>query len=452
MNTPIVDFVKKYSQQKPLRLHMPGHKGNNFSGHENADITEIDGADVLYSANGIIKQSEENAATLFETQSTFYSAEGSSLSIRAMLYLIKIFAVQQGKNPLIAAGRNAHKTFINACAVLDIKTDWLLPQNTKTVISCVITADFLENYLKNAAEKPVAVYITSPDYLGNITDIKALSAICRKYGVLLLVDNAHGAYLKFLNPDSHPITLGADMCCDSAHKTLPVLTGGAYLHVSKNAPQFLSQNAQRALSLFASTSPSYLILQSLDAANHYLSDGYANRLACFLTKLNALKTDLTDTGYCLTGDEPLKLTVMCKPYGYTGFQIADILAKNNIFCEFSDPDYVVMMFTTETPAAGLKKLKRVLLNIPQKNALADSPPQLMPKTQSISLKDAVFSAGEWINTENSFGRISAMTDFACPPAVPVCIPGEKIDGNTLELFKYYNIDRCFVITEKIHNE
>ena len=222
MDTPIVDFVRNYADKKALRLHMPRHKGESFLGCESADITEIEGADVLYSPNGIIKQSEDNAAQIFGTSKTVYSTEGSSLSIRAMLYLVKIYGNTKNKKAFIAAGRNAHKTFVTAAALLDYKIDWLTADSDDTVISCNITPRILTEYLSKAEQKPLAVYVTSPDYLGNMLDIKGLAEVCRKYGVLLLVDNAHGAYLRFLAENLHPIALGADMCCDSAHKTLPV--------------------------------------------------------------------------------------------------------------------------------------------------------------------------------------------------------------------------------------
>ncbi len=445
MNTPIVDFVKKYANSDVLRLHMPGHKGNAVLGCEKFDITEIGGADVLYSADGIIAESQKNAAALFNAKATFYSTEGSSLCVRAMLYLVKVYAMQNGKRPIIAAGRNAHKTFVTAASLLDLKVDWLLPKSTQTVISCVITADYLDDYLQNAIEKPAAVYITSPDYLGLMTDIKSLSTVCRKHGVLLLVDNAHGAYLKFLSNDCHPITLGVDMCCDSAHKTLPVLTGGAYLHIGKESTDFFAKNAMQALSLFASTSPSYLILLSLDMANKYISDGYAENLIGFTVKVNELKEDLSKAGYCICGDEPLKLTVAPKSYGYTGCELADILLEKNIVCEFSDPDHVVMMLTPETSAAGLNRLKEVLLQIKPKAPIVKLPPIPTSKRIAISFAQALYAPHIKLSAKDCVGKISASFDAVCPPAIPIVLPGEVIDGDAVKCFEYYGIKEWSIV-------
>ena len=124
MDTPICEFVSQYAASDPLRLHMPGHKGSPFLGMEAMDITEIDGADSLFEAHGIIHKSEENASKLFGCP-TFYSTEGSSLCIRAMLYLCILYAKQEGKEPLIAAARNVHSTFIRAAAMLDFDIHWL---------------------------------------------------------------------------------------------------------------------------------------------------------------------------------------------------------------------------------------------------------------------------------------------------------------------------------------
>ena len=127
MKTPIADFVRRYGAGGTLRLHMPGHKGRGPLGVESLDITEIQGADSLYEASGVIRESEENASGLFGCP-TYYSVEGSSQCIRAMVYLALLRAKAQGRRPLIAAGRNAHRTFLGALALLDVEVLWLMPR------------------------------------------------------------------------------------------------------------------------------------------------------------------------------------------------------------------------------------------------------------------------------------------------------------------------------------
>ena len=283
MNTPIYDFVQNYIKSNTARLHMPGHKGVSFLGCEAFDITEIKGADELYAPDGIIKKSEENATKLFNTSKTIYSAGGSSQSINAMLYLAYLKA-DKTNIPFVLAGRNAHKSFIYALAKLDADVEWIYPPSTDSICSCVVTAKQIEEKLSNFENKPFAVYITSPDYLGGICDIEGISKICKNYNIPLLVDNAHGSYLKFCECDMHPISLGADMCCDSAHKTLPVLTGGGYLHIASDDRYSFSQNAVNAMAIFGSTSPSYLILQSLDLCNKYIDEKIKNDIESAFVK------------------------------------------------------------------------------------------------------------------------------------------------------------------------
>ncbi len=445
MKTPICDFVNKYNKSGKLRLHMPGHKGKNFLGIEGYDITEIDGADVLYNANGIIVESEENAAKLFGTAKTVYSTEGSSLSIRAMLYLATLYAKENGKKPIIAAGRNAHKVFMTAAALLDFDIAWIFPEKSENIISCDISPEYLDGFLSGMQEKPVAVYITSPDYLGNIADIKGISDICKKYGVLLLVDNAHGAYLRFLPENIHPISFGADMCCDSAHKTLPVLTGGAYLHISETAPDMFSENAERAMSLFASTSPSYIIMQSLDMANKYISDGYPERLADFAKEVANLKKSLSEYGFKLVGNEPMKLTVCPKSMGYTGIELSEILSENGVECEFSDPDFTVMMFTPEIGDDEIKHIGSILLQTEKKEEITDNPPDLSMPEKAMAVREAVFSASEEIDISECEGKILSSAAISCPPAIPITVCGEVIDKKAIKCFEYYGIKKCRVV-------
>ncbi len=445
--TPIADFVRGYGEKAPLRLHMPGHKG--MGGAEAADITEVDGADVLYSPKGIIKESEDIAGELFGTGKTVYSTEGSSLAIRGMLCLavMRHRKLHGGARPLVVAGRNAHKTFLSAAALLDFDVDFIYP-DSPGLVSCSITAEDLEKKLAAASLKPAAVYVTSPDYLGNCLDVGALSAVCRKYEVPLLVDNAHGAYLKFLPRDRHPITLGADMCSDSAHKTLPVLTGGAYLHISKTAPREFSLWAEAAMDTFASTSPSYLTMCSLDRANEYLSCGYKERLAAFAESVLSLKAKLSAAGYVSVGDEPLKLTLATGAYGYKGSDAARYLEKENIVAEFSDPDHVTMMLTPELGEEALERIGRTLLALPKKAAIVSAPPVLPRGERVLSLRDALLAPFVTVPVDESEGRVLAAANVSCPPAVPILISGERISREAVAAFRYYGIESVRVVLDE----
>ena len=441
MKTPICDFVKNYSESKSMRLHMPGHKGERFLGMENMDITEIEGADSLYEADGIIRQSEANASALFGCP-TFFSAEGSSQCIRAMVYLAVMYANGSGRKPIIAAGRNAHKTFMSAVALTGAEVVWLYGENGGSYLSCDIQADYLDKFLSD--EKPVAVYLTSPDYLGNTSDIKSLAEVCHRHGALLLVDNAHGAYLRFLSPSAHPIDLGADICCDSAHKTLPVLTGGAYLHISPRCDSMMTDTAKSALVMFGSTSPSYLIMQSLDMANKYL-ETYREELSRFIPHVERFKSVLINHGYTICGSEPLKVTISAKQYGYTGRQLADILLEKNIVCEFSDPDFLVMMFTPQVTLESMEKLADTMISIPKKQANLPLPPKYTAAKKAMDIRSAMFSPREVKPIRDAVGRVLADANVGCPPAVPILVCGETIDENAVNCFEYYGIERCAVV-------
>jgi len=440
MNTPICDFVREYLDGDNVRLHMPGHKGAATIGCEGLDITEIDGADVLYHSAGIIRESEENAAALFGAARTVYSTEGSSLCIRGMLYL----AMQYTGRRTLLAGRNAHSTFITAAALLDAEVCWLYGGDT--LASCPITAAGLSAALEEMAQPPAAVYVTAPDYLGNTLDIAALAEVCHAHDTLLLVDNAHGAYLKFLPQDRHPITLGADLCCDSAHKTLPVLTGGGYLHISP-AVADLGEQAEHAMSLFASTSPSYLILQSLDGINPYLEDAYPSDLAACCDRVAALKARLSAVGYTLAGDEPLKVTIAAKAYGYRGDAMADHLKACGIHCEFADPDYVVMMFSTANGDEDFARVQKALGALPKDTPLTDTAPAVVAPRMEMSPRQALFSAAETIPVTAAVGRVLASPTVGCPPAVPILVGGEVVDETALRVFEYYGYDTLRVVKE-----
>ena len=440
MTTPIVDFVRRYAQSGTARLHMPGHKGQSLLGCEPWDITEIRGADELYEAEGIIARSEANATALFGTARTYYSTEGSSQCIRAMLCLAMQGAPRTGKRPVLLAARNAHKALLYAAALLDFDIRWLwpAPEDTGALCSCPVTVQALSTALEELAGQgrtPFGVYLTSPDYLGGMQDIAALSAVCDAHGVPLLVDNAHGAYL----------------------------------HLGPKAPVQEESTVRNALALFGSTSPSYLILQSLDACNRLLSADYPARLQECCDRLAALRARLNTLAagqgaalpLALDGParEPMKLTLDAAALGLTGQALADYLRQNGMECEYADPRYLVLMFTPENPAEDMARLEAALAELCARGIPPAEPPaehreafcalarQAEPR---LTVRQAVFAPQETIPAGSALGRVCALPTVSCPPAIPIVVSGEVIGPAALELFAAYGVETVSVVKpEKI---
>lgn len=442
MKTPVCDFVAAYEQSGIARLHMPGHKGKGPLGCEGRDITEIAGADSLYEAGGVIAQSEQNAAALFGAKATFYSAGGSSQCIGAMLCL----ALQKSKSRVVLAARNAHKSFLHAAALLDADVRWLWPR-PYSLLACPVTPELLENALAALPEAPAAVYITSPDYLGNVQPVAALAKVCHAHGAPLLVDNAHGAYLHFLPAPAHPLDGGADLCCDSAHKTLPVLTGGAYLHLGHGLLKAEEGEVRAALSLFGSTSPSYLILQSLDACNLYLAEEVRPKLAACVRAVEALKADLAAQGWAVAESEPLKVTLHASKRGWRGDALADFLRKSGVECEYADPDDLVLMVSPQNSPEDLEKVRAALAAAGQGSEAPQTPPQMARPRQAMGIRAALLAPAEEVPVAEAAGRVCAAPTVGCPPAVPVVVSGEEISPDAAAVFRYYGIETVRAVRE-----
>lgn len=448
MAAPIWEFCKKYSQDNKIRLHMPGHKGKKIHGMEEMDITEVKGADYLYKSQGIIGESEKQTAKIFNSAQTLYSTEGSSLCIKTMLGIVVKLRENKQRRTLIYAARNVHKSFIDGCILLDIDVKWIYPKSKRTSV-CLgnITKDDLTEAL-NTGEKPDCVYITSPDYLGNMCNVEEISSICKNMGILLLCDNAHGAYLNFLEKNIHPITLGVDMCCDSAHKTLPCYTSGAYLHISKPTLNKFPQCAdigKNIMSMFGSTSPSYLILQSLDLCGEYLNSKFPSDLAKCCRQVSECKKFLSSLGWKLVGDEPIKITVDAAAGGISGDMLGDKLRKFNIEAEYTDFQYIVFMFSPFNSAEDFTALKNAMSIIPVKDKLENLSCEIPKGIFKIPMRQAAFSNFETVDIENSLGRISAQTICCCQPAVPAAVCGEIITAELIKIFKMYGISEINVI-------
>ena len=442
MKTPIVSFLKSYQEKSPVRMHMPGHKGAGILGFEGMDLTEISGADELFAAEGIIKESEQNASSLFGCP-TYYSTQGSTLCIQTMCTILCQDAKSKGKKPKILAGRNAHRSFIHAAALLDFEIEWLY--GNSDYLSCKIHAEDLEKAIIESL--PTAVYLTNPDYLGNLLDIQSLASVCKKHNVLLAIDNAHGAYLRFLEPSLHPIDLGADLCCDSAHKTLPVLTGGAYLHLSESLNQVWKNDVKHFMEYFSSTSPSYLIMASLDATNEVLDTTFKKSLSECIQRVDGLKNTLAQHGYTILFGEPMKITISTKEFGYTGNEIANLLMECDIYPEFYDSDYIVLMPSPYNTKDDLKRLETCLCGIERKPILINKPPKLEQSKKAMNVRQALFSSSITLDVSKSLGQVCSSVTVSCPPAILPVIPGEVISESSIEVMKYYGIETVRVVKE-----
>ena len=421
---------------------MPGHKGAGILGFEGMDLTEIYGADELFAAEGIIKESEQNASNLFGCP-TYYSTQGSTLCIQTMCTILCQDAKSKGKKPKILAGRNAHRSFIHAAALLDFEIEWLY--GNSDYLSCKIHAEDLEKAIIESL--PTAVYLTNPDYLGNLLDIKSLASVCKKHNVLLAIDNAHGAYLRFLKDSLYPIDLGADLCCDSAHKTLPVLTGGAYLHLSDSLNQVWKNDVKHFMEYFSSTSPSYLIMASLDAANEVLDTTFKNSLFECIQRVDGLKNTLVQHGYTILFGEPMKITISTKEFGYTGNEIANLLMECDIYPEFYDSDYIVLMPSPYNTKDDLKRLETCLCGIEGKPILVNKLPKLEQSKKAMNVRQALFSSSITLDVSKSLGQVCSSVTVSCPPAILPVIPGEVISESSIEVMKYYGIETVRVVKE-----
>ncbi len=428
----LTDFLKRYAESGILRCHMPGHKGEppedipELSPAYRMDITEIAGADSLFEANGILLAGEKRTAAIYGSGSCCWSAGGSTLCIQAMLAKMRM----EGRTVL--APRTVHRSFLNSCVLLGLDVRWLFPRQDGIIGGTYALSDF-ETALKEM-EHP-CVYVTSPDYLGNRMDIGALSRLCRQFHAPLLVDNAHGAHLAFLSENCHPMALGADFCCDSAHKTLPALTGAAVLHCRRAED---AREMKGYMQMFGSTSPSYLILQSLESCTAFLKREGAQVIRETEQKALALRERLSGQYECL-GDDPFHLTIACN-----GVDLAAQLRGRRVECEYSSRDCIVLLLSAGFQNFG--RLEQALLHCHPKPPIP-MPPCPQAPISAMSMRAAALAPYEVIPLRRAEGRICGPVQVPCPPAVPLAVSGEVLDRAWLDMMAFCGLRETAVVRE-----
>lgn len=440
MNTPLFSAVEAYVNKDTARFHVPGHKGAlpYLDGLARYDVTEVDGCDELYRPRSAIADTEARFARLYKSDASLLCAGGSTLCIQTMLAL----AVRP--HGRLICGRAAHVAAVNAMALLDIEPRWIFPETDEvTGLAKAVTAAEIRDALKQTPDAS-AVYITSPDYYGSICDIASISKVCREYGKPLLVDNAHGAHLRFLEPSMHPINLGADMCSDSLHKTLPVLTGGAVLHIKNK--KYIA-DAKRYMSIFGSTSPNYLILMSIDKALDTLSAGFPEKLKETASKIRALEILAEDRGFLVPKGmrDPLRLTLGFGAMGYGPCEFLDLLRENGIEPEMTFENFCVLMASPSNRPEDFAKLTDFIQKLPERPAIPVSFTETVKPESVKSLREAAFAPVADIALADALGRTAGSIVAACPPGIPLVIPGELIDENLTRHLKKYGISRLNVL-------
>lgn len=423
-NTPLFDALQRHRKLGRASFHTPGHKYHPDalpSDLLQLDFTELPDTDSLYEADGVILQAERHAAAVLGTARTLFSAGGCTLCIQAMLRLTSM-----GGKKKIIAGRVLHRSAVNAMALLDLEPVWLLPKQDAGpgLPGRIQPADVAAAL--TAHPDAAAVYLTSPDYFGVVADIEAISAICRKFNVPLIVDNAHGAHL-FYTSQSHPLRLGATMTADSPHKTLPVLTGGAWLHLADDR---FAAEAKGAMALFGSTSPGYPVMASLDRCAAWLESHGKDAYQALEQRVVQLKETAAALGYGLPlgPTDPTRLTLRTGQLGIDGNDLAAGFRQWGVEPEHWDNSNVVLIptpFNTDDDFARLEDAMAKGVSLEQNEAQDLPPLPPLPKA-ALSPRAAVFAPWETVPLEKAVGRIAADAACPCPPGVPIVMPGEWI--------------------------
>lgn len=443
---PIVEMLIAYEKENGTPFHMPGHKGGRgFTGlwedtHLKWDITEFPGSDNLHDPDGVIWEAQNLAAEAFGARDTFFLVNGASIGIAAML----LATVEPGQRAIVS--RNCHACVLSALALGGIDPIFVMPELEQEHLLMTCTAVEKITQVMDENPRAVCVLVPYPNYYGMGFDLKRLAKEVHGRGKLLLVDEAHGAHFPFhdnLPPSSS--VCDVDLWVQSAHKTLPALTQSAYLHVGTT--RVMAARIHRVLQTLHTTSPSYLLLMSLDWARHFMVTTGQQKLEVLLDRVGRLRRDINEIeGLHCFGNEWLgkggvtclddtRLVVDVKGIGISGYEAEEFLRKEHaIQIEMSDWYHIVMILTVADDSQTLGKLKNALQELSlQKKRWHQSHSFVMefhlPPLQiirKISPRQALYSIIEEIPLKVATGRIASNSIGIYPPGIPLFCPGEEI--------------------------
>ena len=446
-----------YSQEDYYPFHMPGHKRNpdtvNTDLPFDRDITEIEGFDSLHHPEGILKKAQETAANVYGTKECYYSVNGSTAAL-----LAAVSAAVPRKGQILVA-RNCHKAVYHALYLRNLIPTYVYPQmDQKWWINGGISPDKVERAL---AENPEikAVLLTSPTYDGVVSDIEKIAEIVHRYEIPLIVDEAHGAHFHFSNyfPTS-AAELGADLVIQSFHKTLPSMTQTAVLHNCSDRVD--SRLIRRFMGIYQSSSPSYILMASMDACMEKMSSDGNEMFREFTKILEKARRRLSECKYIRLVSPEIgtagvfdydrsKLLFSTRYASMTGSELAQILLeKYHIQVEMETEHYVLALAAVGDSEEGFERLCQAIEEIDQEEAQkkkekreAEEPKAgrtaYTSLSQFMSITEAMESESEIRKLEESVGRISAEFGYLYPPGIPLIVPGEQITGQFIRNMRIY---------------
>lgn len=448
--TPIVSALEKYLESPTVNLHIPAHgaeigilpKFKELIGAKavKADTTDdFDGLGQLLPPSGVIKEAQDIAAKTFGAKHTFFLINGSTVGNLALAMTV----TRPGQKIVVA--RNCHRSVISGLSISGAVPIWVMPERKEEWgIWGKVNPAQIETLLKEDKEI-TAVWLTNPTYEGVISDIEAISKICKKYNVLLLVDEAHGSHWVFNDelPKS-AIEYGADAVVHSIHKTSGSFSQSSMLHLSHNS-MIDYEDMLANLKMLQSTSPSYLLLASLDAARAYLDSSIGReRLDTVIKNANAIRANINNIDGCRCLDEssgvkidPTKLYVMME--GLTGKQLKDILEYEfHIETEARTDDGILALANIGNNEKELEYFYEAIKNIATRKHIYYKEGSEIIKYMPFSIpemvqtpREAYFAKKEAIPVIDSVGRITTEVVAICPPGIPVLMPGERIQDEHL---------------------
>lgn len=443
----ILEYLESFNENKIVPMHMPGHKRNINKEYlkelrADLDITEISGADDLHNPTGIIKESLERARKLYGVKDLFYLINGStSGNLSGIKSLTK-----RGDHVLVA--RNSHKSIYNSIELLGLNPTFLYPDFVEGE-NFLGSIDPLEVKMKLDENKKIKlVIITSPTYEGVISDIKSISEICHERGVKLFVDEAHGAHFGMGYAFQKSATdLGADMCVKSLHKTLSAHTSTSIL--LNNCEDLSREDIQRQINIFETTSPSYLLIASIDSLILDLIENGKNSFNDWKDMCNEFKEELKDLKYltCIDfGEDKYKnvfdyditrFVISTKDTNISGIKLSSMLLDRNIELEMSSLKYAIAMTGMGETRENLRLFKDALYDI-DKNIKEEKSNNNFDRMiyedfkRALPVWKACDSNKEFVKIEDSIGRIIGENIWAYPPGIPLITPGEVISESFVE--------------------